>query len=201
MLTGITRKAFISIPLIALVLLAGCASEAVYDNTLDIAINPQIPVSQQEALLYRMVNGYRAKGGLPIIPLSMSLTYVAQRHVRDLQSTPPSGKCNLHSWSGGGKWSQCCYTPDHSAAKCMLDKPRELTSYRGNGYEIAHGGTFRYQANAQSALKGWKGNRLQSDVILNRGAWRKVQWNSLGVGIYRGYAVLWFGVEPDVAAR
>jgi len=35
------------------------------------------------------------------------------------------------------------------------------------------------------------------EVILNHGRWKKYQWNAIGVGIYKGYAALWFGVEHD----
>ena len=64
--------------------------------------------------------------------------YVAEAHVQDLSyNQPVGGQCNMHSWSDRGSWSGCCYTDDHAASQCMWDKPRELTRYPGNGFEIA----------------------------------------------------------------
>jgi len=162
-----------------------------------IATANNVSLNTEEIRLYKLVNKYRAKNGLSAIPLSSSLTYVAQTHVRDLQNSPPRGNCNMHSWSTNGAWSSCCYTPDHAQAQCMWDKPRELTNYPGNGYENAHGGSNGYQATATSALKGWKRSHGHNAVILNQGIWSKHSWKALGVGIYKGYAVLWFGKEID----
>jgi len=162
-----------------------------------IATANNVSLSTEETRLYELVNKYRAENGLSAIPLSSSLTYVAQTHVRDLQNYPPSGNCNAHSWSSNGAWSSCCYTPDHAQSQCMWDKPRELTNYPGRGYENAHGGSNGYQVTATSAIEGWKRSHGHNAVILNQGTWSKHRWNALGVGIYKGYAVLWFGQEID----
>ena len=45
----------------------------------------------------------------------------------DLERHPPSGQCNTHSWSANARWSACCYTRDHAQARCMWDKPREIS--------------------------------------------------------------------------
>jgi hypothetical protein len=56
--------------------------------------------SADERRLYNEIMDYRKSKNLPSIPLSKSLTYVAQMHSRDLaQNNPDQGKCNLHSWS------------------------------------------------------------------------------------------------------
>jgi len=162
--------------------------------------NADTSITTEEMLLYKLVNEYRAENGLPAIPLSVSLTYVAQTHVKDLQNYPPTGNCNMHSWSANGTWSACCYTPDHAQSQCMWDKPRELTKYSGNGYENAFGGSGGYEATASSALEGWKHSSGHNAVILNQGNWQPRTWNALGVGIYGGYAVLWFGEEIDPVA-
>jgi len=162
------------------------------------AIN--VSLSTEETRLYELVNEYRAENGLSAIPLSSSLTYVAQAHVRDLQNYPPSGNCNMHSWSSNGAWSSCCYTPDHAQAQCMWDKPRELTDYPGNGYENAFGSSG-YTATAQAAFDAWKNSSGHNAVILNQGVWNRRPWNALGVGIDGGYAVLWFGEEVDPASH
>jgi uncharacterized protein YkwD len=158
-----------------------------------------VSFSTEETRLYELVNEYRFENGLSAIPLSSSLTSVAQIHVRDLQNYPPSGNCNLHSWSSNGTWSSCCYTSDHAQAQCMWDKPRELTNYPGNGYENSYGGSSGYQATADSALEGWKQSSGHNAVILNQDGWQNHSWNALGVGLYKGYAVLWFGEESDPA--
>jgi hypothetical protein len=89
------------------------------------------------AELPELINDYRKKNGQPEI------------------------KGNLHSWSdngnwqgkyGNGNWIGCCYPDDHSKKHCMWDKPKEITGYQGNGYEIAHHGS----STAQGALNSWK---------------------------------------------
>lgn len=147
--------------------------------------------------LIRLVNEYRAANALPAIPASPSLCRVASAHTQDLAANPPSGSCNLHSWSSEGSWGACCYTADHAAAQCMWDKPRELTDYPGNGFENA----FMGSNDPGVALRGWMGSSGHNDVILNRGIWASHPWNAIGADIHEGYAVLWFGEENDPASR
>ena len=81
----------------------------------------------------------------------------------------------------------------------MWDKPRELTNYTGDGFEIA------YWTNepllpaefARKALKGWKQSYEHDRVIMNKGMWADMHWNAMGVGCSGGYAVVWFGVIAD----
>ncbi|HEY8429041.1 MAG TPA: CAP domain-containing protein, partial [Sandaracinaceae bacterium] len=147
--------------------------------------------------LIELVNAYRADNGLPAIPASPSLCTVAAAHTRDLAENAPHTEpgCNLHSWSDRGSWTPCCYTPDHAAAQCMWDKPRELTEYPGNGYENAFAG----RNDPQSALMGWQSSPAHDDVILNRGIWADRPWRALGADVHGGFAVLWFGHEDDPA--
>ena len=156
-------------------------------------------LSDEEYKLYTLINSYRNSKGLSSIPLSKSLTFVAQTHAKDvINNKPTAGNCNLHSWSGNGNWSSCCYTSDHARAQCMWDKPRELTSYRGNGYEISHGSTSSsYKATAEGALNGWKSSLGHNEVIINRGKWHDNYWQAIGIGIHEGYACVWFGEEKD----
>lgn len=152
-------------------------------------------LSEEEIKLYELVMEYRAKNGLPSIPLSVSLTKVAKAHVEDLQvNKPVTSKCNLHSWSDKGPWMACCYTNDHANANCMWSKPRELTSYKGNGYEISFWTSG--SATATQALNGWKTSSGHNSVIINAGIWNK-KWNAIGVGLSENYAVVWFGHELD----
>lgn len=153
-------------------------------------------VSDPEYALYQQVMAYRAQHRLPSIPLSRSLTLVAQAHVHDLEEHQPvRGRCNLHSWSDHGAWSPCCYTGSPQVASCMWDKPRELTSYPGNGYEIAYWSSG--EALPEAALQGWKGSKGHNAVVLNKGIWKDSRWNAIGIGIYGHYAVIWFGEEAD----
>ena len=148
--------------------------------------------------IIRLVNAYRVENGLTAIPASPSLCTVASVHTRDLVDNAPhsSSECNLHSWSNAGSWSPCCYTRDHAEARCMWDKPRELTSYPGNGYENAVSGT----SDPARALASWRGSSGHNAVILNQGIWESRTWRALGAAGHDGYAVLWFGSEVDPVA-
>jgi len=153
----------------------------------------------EEIKLYTLIMRYRAGRGLASIPFSPSLTHVAQTHARDLtENKPAEGKCNMHSWSSKGPWTACCYTGDHARASCMWDKPRELTNYPGNGYEISHG-MWGAVITAEGALRGWQGSPGHNAVILNEGMWSRTPWKAVGIGIYGNYAVVWFGNEEDPA--
>jgi len=155
-------------------------------------------LSIDEYKLYELIMEYRASKGLPKIPLSASLTIVAQTHGKDLMKNAPKAPCNMHSWSNQGKWTACCYTPDHKQAPAMWSKPKELTNYQGAGYEIAHWSSAL--ATPQGALDGWKKSNGHNTVIINAASW-KSKWNAIGIGIVGNYAVVWFGNEVDTAGE
>ncbi len=153
-------------------------------------------LSQKEQKLYDLVMAYRKQNNLPPVPVSPSLTYVAQLHVNDLRNNKPdSGSCNMHSWSAKGKWTPCCYTPDHSKANCMWSKPRELTYYNGSGFEIACNSSDSLQP--AKALELWKASSGHNAVILNQGMWKQSNWKAIGIGMSENHAVIWFGQEHD----
>jgi galactitol-specific phosphotransferase system IIB component len=159
-------------------------------------------LSAEETKLYKLIMEYREQLSLPPIPISLSLTKVARTHVDDLlQNKPNQGDCNMHSWSSKGNWTPCCYTPDHAQANCMWSKPRELTSYPGNGYEIAcgpgNGNSMEILMTAESALNEWKASPGHNDVICNKDIWKEMKWNAIGICVSGSYAVAWFGEEPD----
>lgn len=163
------------------------------------AISLYAQPTADEARLYQLIMEYRASKGLPSIPLSVSLTKVAQIHAKDMYlyfDEIPKG-CNGHSWSKHGPWKKCDYYPDHRNAQGMWDKPRELTSYPGNGYEIAYGSNYTPPCTPEGALDGWKHSPLHNAVIINANGWAASQWNAIGVGIYKGCACVWFGKEQD----
>ena len=82
----------------------------------------------------------------------------------------------------------------------MWKAPQRLkTGYPGNGYENVFGGSGGYVATAEDALKSWTSDPPHNAVILNQGRWKKLSWQALGVGIYKGYAVMWVGEEEDPA--
>jgi hypothetical protein len=143
------------------------------------------------------VNSYRRSHGLAAIPASPSLCTVASEHTRDLATYRPheGAGCNLHSWSTHGTWTACCYTSDHARAECMWEKPHELSSYPGIGYENAARGT----ETPSEAVAAWAASAGHNAVMLNLGTWADHPWRSLGADIYEGYAVLWFGEEADPA--
>jgi len=165
----------------------------------------EICLTQVETELYRLISEYRTKKGLPEISLSASLSIVARTHAIDQAGNFREGsRCNMHSWSGKGEWSSCCYTADHKKAKCMWDKPRELTGYTGDGFEISFYSNYPYSSPAGFAkdiLDGWKKSPGHNDMILNKGMWKKVRWQSIGIGIYGEFANVWFGEEEDSAGK
>ena len=43
----------------------------------------------------------------------------------------------------------------------------------------------------------WKGSSAHNAVIVNQGIWHDSNWQAIGVGMYKGYACVWFGNEKD----
>ncbi len=162
-----------------------------------------LALTSAEVELAGQINEYRKSRDLQPIPLSASLSLVARVHVHDLSANyQPGRNCNLHSWSSEGYWSSCCYTSDHRRAACMWNKPRELTEYTGDGYEIAFYSNFEYSSVdglVADALAGWKSSRGHHELIVNRGEWTTSEWKAMGVGVYGGFVVVWFGEQIDKA--
>lgn len=161
-------------------------------------------LSEEEAELARLINEARRSHGLAELPISRSLTQVAQWHVIDLErNRPRSGPDgqgslgSLHSWSSRGIWTPVCYKGDRLSVQRMRNKPREITSnlFTGSGYEIA----YRHSAGAtpSRALAGWMRSPGHNGVLLQKGSWARAGWTSMGVGMYGEYAVAWFGNRPD----
>ncbi len=151
-------------------------------------------LSAEEKRLYQLIMEYRKSKKLKAIPYSAKLSKVAQTHVRDLTANfdyENRGECNPHSWSDKGKWTSCCYTPDHKKAQCMWDKPKEIAEYNSPGYEIAYWSSDA--ADAEEGLEGWKKSAGHNPLLINSGSWSKLEWKAIGVGIYGSYAVVWFG--------
>ncbi len=166
--------------------------------------NKKTKVTSEELKLYNLIMEYRKSEGLEVIPLSNALTIVAQTHCKDLANNKPDldSDCNAHSWSDKGEWSSsCCYTYDHKQAECMWNKPKELTSYTGYGFEISVGSSDPkfddYVMTADYALSAWQKSSGHNNVILNKSIWKDKKWNAIGIGVYKGFSTVWFGTKID----
>ncbi|HSI77205.1 MAG TPA: CAP domain-containing protein [Lunatimonas sp.] len=153
---------------------------------------PPTALSPDEQELFDLINTYRKSRGLSAVLFSSALTQVAQVHAKDLmENYTQGGRCNMHSWSNKGPWKSCCYRDNHKNPECMWDKPMEIAGYDSPGYEIA----YWHSAAAQPgiALEVWKKSPGHHAVIANLGVFKDAEWKAMGVGIYQGYAVVWFG--------
>ena len=160
----------------------------------------EVCLSNEEKELYELIMKYRKSKKLKTIPYSPKLSLVAQTHARDLIQNydfSQDSECNPHSWSKKGKWTACCYTPDHAQAQCMWDKPREIADYQGDGYEIAFYHSIK--ASPEPALEGWKKSSGHNPLLVNSGIWKDMEWKGIGIGMHENVAVVWFGREEDPA--
>lgn len=141
----------------------------------------------KETKIYEKINEYRAQHDLPPISHSPSLTRLANRHVRDLAE-------NIGLLTPG--WSNCPYDPrNQNTWHCMWNAPQRLcTAYPSMAYEIAQANA--YKITADSAIQEWQRGSYANSLILNQGNW-SMPWNAIGIGVYKGYAVLWLGSELD----
>lgn len=168
---------------------SGAALDEIYPNI-------DAPLSEKEQRLYDFLMQERRAKGLETIPLSPALTTVARAHAMDATAnldTAAGSVCNLHSWSAQGPWDACCYTADHAQAQCMWSKPKELTRYASNGYEISAWGRI----DAKGAVELWMGSSGHRDVLLNANSWQDQTWEAIGVGIDGDFFHVWFGTCPD----
>lgn len=153
-------------------------------------------ISTMEYKLCNMINAYRQRYDLPPIPLSKSLCLIASEHVNDLfYHHPDQGSCNSHSWSDQGPWKPFCYPRDENKNNSVWDKPKELTPYKGKGYEIVY---WENDATViDSIITFWKSMDYFNSFLMNTGKWQGKKWNSIGIGIKENYACAWFGELPD----
>ena len=159
-------------------------------------------VSEKEAKLYYIINAYRESQGLQKLSFSKSLTIVARTHVSDSNTYTPENQRdsrgmqgNLHSWSNHGSWTPLVYTSDNQYAANMWSKPRELTSYTGNGYEISS--WYSGNITPEGALDLWKNSSGHNAVMTTQGNWSDLK--TMGVAIDGKYAHVWFGSAADPA--
>ena len=157
-------------------------------------------LTEKEAKLYYMINAYRESLGLPKLSFSKSLTEVARAHVRDSNTYTPENqvdsrgiKGNLHSWSANGSWTPVVYTSDHHYMYDMWSKPREITNYTGNGYEISSWSSG--MISPDRALNLWKDSPGHNSIMTTQGSWSFIK--TMGVSIDGHYAHVWFGSDAD----
>ena len=161
-------------------------------------------LTEKEAKLYYKINAYRESLGLPKLSFSKSLTEVARAHVRDSNTYTPENqvdsrgiKGNLHSWSGNGSWTPVVYTSDHYYMYDMWSKPREITNYTGNGYEISSWSSG--MISPERALNLWKNSPGHNSIMTTQRT-DYADWSDLktmGVSIDGHYAHVWFGSDAD----
>jgi len=161
--------------------------------------NAQVPdlcLTREEYRLYSLINDARTKKGLPVVPISRSLSYVAKIHARDLfHNNPDTSYCSLNSWSDQGTWTACChskYTPNPS---CIVNKPMELAKYPGEGHELCYWDSEIL--NPDTVMRFWLSIDQAREILLNEKKWSYFTWKALGVGIYKGYVCLWLGEMLD----
>lgn len=180
----------------------GPAARGATGTTSDVA---GVCLSPAEAELARLINEYRVSVGLPALPVSKSLTLVAQQHAWDsINNNPFTEQCNMHSWSGNvnpalqqGTWTAVCYTADHANMAGMHSKPREIAGYPADGYENSHWASAG--ASPGSAINGWRNSPGHNAVITEQNGWGP--FLALGVGISGQYAHMWVGEVADPAGE
>lgn len=148
---------------------------------------PGDDVTADETKLLQIINDYRAKNKLPQVPISKSLSIVANRHLLDIQK-------NLKSLTHS--WSDCVYNfKDQKTWNCVTDAPKRLNvDFKGQGYENLFR-TINGNAAPVPALDAWKKSDLHNSLILNLGIWHSKQWQSIGIAISGQYAAIWFGTK------
>ncbi|EHO17938.1 hypothetical protein HMPREF9623_00122 [Stomatobaculum longum] len=181
---------------------ATAAAQTESEETRVIAALQAQGLTEKEAKLYYDINAYRESLGLQKLSFSKSLTTVARTHVVDANAYNPKDQVdargvqgNLHSWSSHGNWTPVVYTGDHLYASAMWSKPRELTSYQGNGYENSAWSSGLLTP--EVALDLWQHSEGHNAVMTTQGAWSDLK--TMGVGIDGSYAFVWFGKDADPA--
>jgi hypothetical protein len=171
----------------------------------------------EEADLARLVNEYRQSLSppLPPLPISRTLTKVAQRHARDTVPNSPDAlhwRCNQHSWSATcpDTWRPLCFTASPKSTQSMWSKPREFNpAFQHDGYGISTK-IFRLPSRSSKvvhltpagAMSSWKSSPPHDEVLTRSAAWHSAahpDFQPFGVGMYEGRAHAWFSYGSDPA--
>lgn len=157
---------------------------------------PDICLTKDEYRLFSLINVYRVKKGLAVIPVSTSLSYVAKIHARDLYlNNPDTSFCSLNSWSNKGPWTDCCHSKYTPNPLCIVNKPKELTTYSGEGHELVYWDSE--ELHPDTVFHFWSSVEQARDVLLNEKKWSFFSWKAMGVGMFKGYACVWLGEALD----
>jgi hypothetical protein len=157
---------------------------------------PDICLTKEEYRLYSLINEYRTKKGLEVIPVSKSLCYVAKIHARDLYiNHPDTASCSLNSWSDKGLWTACCHSKQTPNPACIVNKPAEIAKYPGEGHELCY--WDNEQLNPDTIFNYWISLDQARDLLMNKNKWSYFKWKAIGIGLYKGYACLWVGEAQD----
>ncbi|KAG1677714.1 hypothetical protein FOA52_001026 [Chlamydomonas sp. UWO 241] len=170
-------------------------------------------VDAVSAVLFDAINAVRTYSRLPAVPFSRSLAAVAQAHVAELanpvtRAAVPGGQCSPHSWAAWPGAPQCCFDGTQTNGPCMWDKPRQLTQYQGNGFEILAMLVGSETTVPNEAASMWASSPQHRVVVLSQGPWGAQPWGALGCAVARAadsrsgpwtgwYAACWFGYERD----
>ncbi len=153
-------------------------------------------ISENDKALFEKINTYRESQGFKALKLSRALCYVANTHVKDLYFNNPDRRgCSMHSWSDKGRWKPMCFRSFDPNYKGMTAKPKELTYYRTDAYEMIYFSNIN--ASAEEILKQWTELETSKAMLHQEGKWKKYNWSSIGVSTFKGYTAVWLGVGND----
>lgn len=144
-------------------------------------------ISSEEQQLVNLINQYRKENKISEIPISKSLSALANRHLLDLQ-------INVKYLTHG--WSNCPYDIRNKETwNCVMEAPKRLNiDFNGIGFENLY---RNLNANATPilALEGWKKSPLHNSLILNLENWNSQSWEAIGVSIRGQFAAIWVGTS------
>lgn len=146
-------------------------------------------ISQPERELFRIINEYRAENKLPPIALSEPLSFVANRHLLDLN-------LNIKFLTHG--WSNCPYDiKKEDTWNCIFESPKRLKAgYTGQGFENLYR-NLNANATPSAALEAWKKSPMHNNLILNLDIWKGTKFDAFGVAMSGNYAAIWFGSKGE----
>ncbi len=155
-------------------------------------------ISADDNKLLESLNQFLVENGKKKLEYSKSLSYVAKLHVDDLLlNHPDTSICNLSSWSNNGEWTGCCYNKYVPNQDCMWEKPKELTSFKYRGYEMAF--YFEENFNPDTLMQLLLSSNSAIDMLLTKGDYSKKKWVCMGVALNVNYASIWFAQRADNA--
>jgi hypothetical protein len=160
------------------------------------AVPSNFVIEKDEVKFAGLINHYRSTKGLGELQVSPSLCFVAKTHLKDVTKNNPSKKgCSLYSWSDKGNWKPCCFKNNMVNLDQMSAKPSEVVGFRGKGFEIMISSIEN--KSMVDLLDFWLKKKTTGDFLLSNGKWDSKSWQSMGVGIYKGYASIWLSEIPD----